>query len=101
MAGGDEAEAITMHVSPTRAAYAAAEAPWFPLDATTTPGAPVKAAALTVQRFRRSLWLQVGFWLSSFTKSSQSSPTSAARSEASINGVFPAPMSIFGANGGS
>ena len=46
--------------SPARAAYAAAEAPWLPEEATTTPGAPAPAAALTVTRLSRSLWDQVG-----------------------------------------
>jgi len=65
-----------MQRSPARAAYAAADAPWFPDEATTTPSAPLASAALTVHRFSRSLWLQVGLRDSSLTNTPSSSWTS-------------------------
>lgn len=54
-AGGGAVPVSTTHRSPARAAKAAAEAPWSPEEATTTPGAPEPRAALTVHRLSRSL----------------------------------------------
>lgn len=54
-AGGSAVPVSTTHRSPARAAKAAAEAPWLPEEATTTPGAPQPRAALTVHRLSRSL----------------------------------------------
>ena len=54
------------HGSPARAAYAAVEAPWFPVEAIVTTRAPVSTAWVTATEQSRSLYDQVGFWLSSF-----------------------------------
>lgn len=90
-AGGSSDEPSTTQRSPARAAYAAAEAPWLPEEATTTPGAPAATAALTVMRLSRSLWLHVGLRDSSLTY---------APSPIAISGVPPSP-SPGAASGGS
>ena len=53
------------HGSPARAAYAAVEAPWLPVEAIVITRAPVSTAWVRATEQSRSLYDHVGFWLSS------------------------------------
>ena len=77
----------TPHVSPARAAYAAAEAEVFPVDAQTTTLAPASTAFVIAIVIPRSLNEPVGFAPSIFSQTSRSS-SSESRSACS-NGVPP------------
>src|ERR1700757_2415439 len=62
---GTEASVKITHGNPARAAYAAVEAPWLPVDEIVITPAPVSTACDTATAHRRSLYDHVGFWLSS------------------------------------
>ena len=66
MVSGTEASVKITHGRPARAAYAAVEAPWLPVDEMVITCAPVSTACVTATAHSRSLYDHVGFWLSSF-----------------------------------
>ena len=72
---------------PARAAYAAADAAVFPVDAQITPVAPAATARDTATVIPRSLNEPVGFMLSSF--SHRSTPSSSESTSACMSGVDP------------
>src|SRR5215813_6554495 len=62
---GTEASVKITHGTPARAAYAAVEAPWLPVEEIVMTRAPVSTAWVTAVAHSRSLYDHVGFWLSS------------------------------------
>src|SRR5438128_2049920 len=63
---GTEVSVKMTHGMPARAAYAAVDAPWLPVDEIVITRAPVSTACVTATEHSRSLYDHVGFWLSSF-----------------------------------
>ncbi len=62
---GTDARVKITQGNPARAAYAAVEAPWLPVDEIVMTRAPISTAWLTAVAQRRSLYDHVGFRLSS------------------------------------
>src|SRR5512144_2276398 len=90
MVSGTEAIVKITHGSPARAAYAAVEAPWLPVDEIVIAEAPVATACVTAGEHSRALYDHVGFWLSSFAKSRGSPRRRPSRSRCA-SGVAPSP----------
>jgi hypothetical protein len=88
---------ITAPRSPARAAYAAALAAVFPVDAQITASAPSPIAALTATVMPRSLNDPVGFAPSSFRNTS--APLSDESCGAGMSGVSPSPIVTSGSTG--
>ncbi len=88
---------ITAPRSPARAAYAAALAAVFPVDAHTTASAPSPTAAETATVIPRSLNEPVGLAPSSFSHTSH--PVSEERCGACTSGVSPSPIVTSGSTG--
>src|SRR3954452_6473261 len=84
----------TPQVMPARAAYAAALADVFPVDAQTTTFAPSSTALVMAIVMPRSLKEPVGFAPSTLRWTS--SPSSSERRGAAINGVLPSSSVITG-----
>src|SRR5262245_13720639 len=61
MVSGTEASVKITHGRPARAAYAAVEAPWLPVDEIVITRAPVSTAWVTATAQSRSLYDHVGF----------------------------------------
>jgi len=83
----------TIHGSPARAAYAAVEAPWFPVEAATTPGTLYAAATLIATLMSRSLNDHVGFCDSSLSHR-PGNPRSDPNRRSGTSGVPPSPSVI-------
>src|SRR2546428_6862716 len=66
---GAEASVKITHGSPTRAEYAAVEAPWLPVEAIVITRAPTSTAWVTATEQRRFFHDHVGLWLSSLAHS--------------------------------
>src|SRR5919106_1543886 len=62
---GTESSVKITHGRPARAAYAAVEAPWLPVEEIVTTRAPAATACVTATEQRRSLYDHVGLRLSS------------------------------------
>ena len=88
---------ITAPRNPARAAYAAADAAVFPVEAQTTAWAPSRTAADTAQVIPRSLNEPVGFAPSSFSHTSV--PARSDSRGASTSGVAPSPSDTIGSSG--
>jgi|SRR5580704_3213716 hypothetical protein len=98
MVSGTEATVKITHGSPARAAYAAVDAPWLPVDEIVITRAPVATAWVTASEQRRSLYDQVGFWLSSFAYRRGSPIRRPSRSRCT-SAVAPSPSEIGSASG--
>src|SRR5918998_5263563 len=85
---------MTAPVSPARAAYAAADAAVFPVEAQITASAPSRTAADTAHVIPRSLNEPVGFAPSIFSHTSQ--PARSDTRSASTIGVEPSPSETTG-----
>src|SRR5438874_3592479 len=85
---------------PARAAYAAAEADVFPVEAHISAGAPRSIALDTATVIPRSLNDPVGLTPSFLMKTWQLCPTRALSLGAKISGVFPSPREIMALHGG-
>ena len=83
--------------SPARAAYAAADAEVFPVDAHTTATAPSSTAFESARVMPRSLNEPVGFWPSSLRY--RSMPSCAPSLGACRSGVDPSPSETIGVDG--
>src|SRR5207244_5603558 len=81
----------TAHAMPARAAYAAAEADVFPVEAQINARAPRSIARETATVIPRSLNEPVGFSPSFLIKTSQLGATRALNFGARTSGVFPSP----------
>src|SRR6266487_5134041 len=91
---------ITTHEIPARAAYAAAEAEVFPVDAQMSAVVPHSLALDTATVIPRSLNDPVGLSPSFLTKTSQPRPTRALNLGENNSGVFPSPSEITALHGG-
>ncbi len=87
---------ITAHLSPARAAYAAAEAAVLPVEAQTIASDPSLTAAETAQVMPRSLNDPVGLSPSSLHHTS--APTRSDSRGARTSGVLPSPNEITGSS---
>src|SRR4029434_8586477 len=87
---------ITTHEIPARAAYAAAEAEVFPVEAQMSAVVPRSMAFDTATVIPRSLNDPVGVTPSFFTKTSQPRPTRSLNRGESISGVFPSSSELIG-----
>src|SRR5437899_6426186 len=85
---------------PARAAYAAAEADVFPVEAHISAGAPRSIALETATVIPRSLNDPVGLSPSFLTKTSHPRPTRALNFGEKTSGVFPSPSEIIVLHGG-
>ena len=85
-----------MHRIPPRAAYAAAEADVFPVDAQINVRTPRSAAFETATVIPRSLNEHVGFKPSYLIKTRASLPIRSLSRGEKMSGVFPSPSEITG-----
>src|SRR5213076_1704241 len=90
---------ITTHEMPARAAYAAAEAEVFPVDAQMSALVPHSIALDTATVIPRSLNEPVGLTPSFLTKTSQPRPMRSLNRGEYISGVFPSPSELTGVTG--
>lgn len=92
IASGTSCSVKMTHGRPARAAYAATEAPWLPVETAVVARAPSRRAAAVATAQSRSLWDQVGL-LASFLAHSCGTPSRSPADSSLVIGVHPSPRS--------
>src|SRR5881227_30957 len=90
---------IIRHEMPARAAYAAAEAEVFPVNAQMSALVPHSIALDTATVIPRSLKEPVGLTPSFLMETSHARPTRSLNRGEEISGVFPSPREMTGVTG--